>query len=114
MNKFVANHRLFLLGGIPFLSMALYFYPAMWTYMDENIYIALANVTRKGICIEDDVWIGNRVIILDGVRVGHGAVIGAGSVVTASIPPYTIAAGVPARTIGERHQKTSVISFPSL
>lgn len=53
MNKFVANHRVFLLGGIPFLAMALYFYPAMWTYMDENIYIALANVLRHGTIYAD-------------------------------------------------------------
>lgn len=71
-------------------------------FTDTSTPINRQGVTRKGICIEDDVWIGNQVIILDGVRIGHGAVIGAGSVVTASIPPYTIAAGVPARTIGER------------
>lgn len=48
------------------------------------------------IVIEDDVWIGRRAIIMGGVRVGKGAVIGAGSVVTKDVPPYCVAAGNPA------------------
>lgn len=51
------------------------------------------------IVIEDDVFIGARSIILKGVRIGHGSVIGAGSVVTKDIPPMSIAAGNPARII---------------
>jgi acetyltransferase-like isoleucine patch superfamily enzyme len=52
--------------------------------------------------IEDDAWIGFGAIILAGVRIGRGAIVGAGSVVTKDIPPYEICAGVPARKIGER------------
>ena len=48
---------------------------------------------------EDNVWVASRVIILKGVTIGEGAVIGAGSVITKSIPPYTFAAGNPARVI---------------
>lgn len=44
--------------------------------------------------IEDDVWIGQHAIILKGVRIGQGSVIGAGSVVTKDVPPYTIHIGV--------------------
>ncbi len=51
------------------------------------------------IVIEDDVWIGSRVIILPGVTVGTGVIIGAGAVVTKHIPPYMIVAGNPARII---------------
>ena len=54
------------------------------------------------IIIENDVWIGANVCVLDGVRIGRGAVIGAGSVVTKSIPEYSIAYGVPARVVGVR------------
>lgn len=50
----------------------------------------------EAVVIEDGVWIGDNVIILPGVTIGEKAVIGAGSVVSKSIPPYTIAAGVPA------------------
>jgi acetyltransferase-like isoleucine patch superfamily enzyme len=49
------------------------------------------------VVLEDEVWIGSHVVILPGVRIGKGAVIGAGSVVTASIPANAIAVGVPAR-----------------
>ncbi len=61
-----------------------------------------AGVTRRGITIEDDVWVGNGVQILDGVVIGRGAVIGAGSVVTKSIAPHSVAVGVPARIVRSR------------
>lgn len=51
------------------------------------------------VCIEDDVWLGCRVIVLPGVRIGRGSVVGAGSVVTRSIEPYCLVAGNPARFI---------------
>ncbi len=51
------------------------------------------------IIIEDDVWIGARVVILGGVTIGKGSTIGAGAVVSRSIPPYSVAVGVPARVV---------------
>ncbi len=51
------------------------------------------------VVIEDDVWIGAGAIILKGVTVGRGAIVAAGAVVTRSIEPYSIVAGVPARPI---------------
>lgn len=56
----------------------------------------------RPVVIEDDVWIGGRVIILPGVRVGKGSVIGAGSVVTRDVAPYSIVAGNPAKLIRMR------------
>lgn len=52
--------------------------------------------------IGDDVWIGANCVITDGVNVGSGAVVAAGSVVNKSVPPYAIVAGVPAKVIGHR------------
>lgn len=61
------------------------------------------NFTKpKPIVIEDDVWIGSRVIILPGVHVGKGSVIGAGAVVTKSIEPYSVVGGNPAKLIRKR------------
>jgi acetyltransferase-like isoleucine patch superfamily enzyme len=51
------------------------------------------------ITIGDRVWLGTRVVVLRGVTIGDGSVVGAGSVVTRDIPPYCVAAGVPARVI---------------
>lgn len=60
-------------------------------------------LTTKGpIIIEDNVWLGYRVIVLSGVRIGEGAVIGAGSVVTKDVPAGAIAVGVPARVVRMR------------
>jgi acetyltransferase-like isoleucine patch superfamily enzyme len=55
----------------------------------------------KPIIVEDNVWIGARVILMSGVSVGRDACVGAGSVVTGDVPPRTLAAGVPARVIRE-------------
>ncbi len=49
--------------------------------------------------IEDKVWIGSNVVVLPGVRIGHGSVIGAGSVVSRDVPPMTVAVGVPCRVV---------------
>lgn len=52
--------------------------------------------------IEDGAWIGERAIILSGRRVGRGAIVGAGAVVTRDVEPYSIVGGNPARVIGSR------------
>lgn len=52
--------------------------------------------------VEDNVWIGARVIILPGIRIGRDAIIGAGAVVTKDVPPYAIVAGNPARIVRSR------------
>ncbi len=60
--------------------------------------------TKGGIIIEDDVWLSFGVMVLDGVRIGKGAVIGAGSLVTRDVPEGAIATGMPARVIMTRKQ----------
>jgi acetyltransferase-like isoleucine patch superfamily enzyme len=62
-----------------------------------------------GVTIEDDVWIGARAVILHGVSVGRGSVIGAGSIVTKSVPPYAIAAGNPAKIIRFRWDVDTIL-----
>lgn len=57
---------------------------------------------EKPVYIGDDVWIGDRVIILPGVHIGNGCIIAAGSVVTKDVAPYTVVGGVPAHFIKER------------
>jgi len=79
--------------------------PMNHIYKNREIPIYMQGEIRKGIKIEDDVWIGAGAKILDGVKIGRGSVIGAGAVVTKDIPPYTIAVGVPARVIKKRGSK---------
>jgi acetyltransferase-like isoleucine patch superfamily enzyme len=55
------------------------------------------HVSRRGVVVGDRCWIGNNVCVLDGVEIGEGCVIGAGSVVTRSLPPFSLAVGAPAR-----------------
>jgi acetyltransferase-like isoleucine patch superfamily enzyme len=65
-----------------------------------------ATFADKGgdVVIGDRVWIGYRALILPGITIGEGAVVGAGSVVTKDIEPYTIVGGNPARVIKQRTQ----------
>jgi acetyltransferase-like isoleucine patch superfamily enzyme len=60
-----------------------------------------ASPTNSPAEIADDVFIGARAIILKGVRIGQGAVVGAGAVVSSDVPAFMIAAGNPARVVAE-------------
>lgn len=70
---------------------------------DDSSYVEYQPIT-----IGNDVWIGARAIIMDGVTIGNGAVIAAGSIVTKDVPPYAIVAGVPAKTIRYRHNEENI------
>jgi acetyltransferase-like isoleucine patch superfamily enzyme len=61
--------------------------------------------SKGSIIVEDEVWIGNRATILSGTKIGKGAIIAAGAVVTSDIPPYCVAGGVPAKVIKYRFEK---------
>lgn len=71
----------------------------------------LGSLTVPGVketIIGNDVWIGAKAIIMQGVSIGDGAVIGAGSVVTKDVPPYAIVGGVPARVIRYRFEESLI------
>lgn len=56
-------------------------------------------LSKGGITLEDDVWVGCNATILDGVTIGQGAVVGACALVTKDVPPYAIVGGVPAKVL---------------
>lgn len=57
---------------------------------------------RGDVTIDDDVWLGTQSVILSGVHIGKGAIVAAGAVVNQDIPPYSVAAGIPAKIIKSR------------
>ncbi|NDW13436.1 acyltransferase [Bacteroides sp. 214] len=68
-------------------------------FEDISKPIFTQGVTTGQIIIEDDVWVGANAVILPGVTIGTHSVVAAGSVVSQSIPPYSVCAGVPARVL---------------
>lgn len=72
-------------------------------YIDENAKIRVK--------VGNDVWIGARVTILEGIEIGDGAVIAAGAVVNKDVEPYSIYGGVPAKKIGNRFDNPDDIEF---
>ncbi len=75
-------------------------------YEDITVVPHKQPVTRKPIVIEDEVWVGANCVVTAGVTIGKHSVIAAGSVVTKSIPPYSVAVGNPARVI-KQYQASS-------
>ena len=71
-------------------------------YMKRTAPINTQGYLRDPITVGNDVWIGSAAIILKGVKIGDGAVVAAGSVVTKDVEPYTIVAGNPARFVKYR------------
>ena len=68
-------------------------------YKDPSVPIVQQNVTTAPIVVEDDCWIAANVVITAGVTIGRHCVVAAGSVVTKDIPPFSVAAGNPAKVI---------------
>ena len=64
--------------------------------------------SKGDVIIGNDVWIGLEAVIMSGVKIGDGAVVGARSVVTRDVPPYSVAAGNPARVIMKRFDDETI------
>jgi len=76
-------------------------------YRDTERFIMEQPLTYGRIQIERDVWIGASSIILPGVKIGRGAVIGAGSIIAKDVPPYAVVVGNPGRIIKYRNKPES-------
>jgi virginiamycin A acetyltransferase len=101
----IADKVTFILGGEHQINMYTTFpLRAYFTRINNN----KDSMSKGPIIIEDEVWLGYGAIILSGVRIGRGAIVGAGSVVTRNIPPYSIVAGNPARIIRYRFSETVI------
>ena len=79
---------------------------AEFVYADEE--------ARSPVIIGNDVWIGHGALLLEGVRIGDGAVVAMGAVVTKDVPPYAVVGGVPAKVIRYRFDEQTVASLLEL
>lgn len=79
---------------------------------DTDTPIYRQPLTSLGIDIGDDVWIGANAVVLDGVKIGRGAIIAAGAVVAKDIPAMAVAGGVPARVLKYRGGKAATLKPP--
>lgn len=76
---------------------------AQISFADQNYFEEFVDIK-----IGNDVWLGANAIIVDGVKIGDGVIVAAGSVVTKDIPPYAIVGGVPAKIIKYRFEKEEI------
>jgi virginiamycin A acetyltransferase len=90
-----ANHRMDGPSTFPF--------PTMGGAWSRHVDLLMELPNRGDTVVGNDVWIGYGATVLPGVRIGHGAIVGAGSVVTSDVPDYGIVGGNPARLIRHRY-----------
>lgn len=90
------------IGSNVIMGQYVSFHSENHVFEEVDTPIRLQGVTRLGIKIEDDCWIGAKVTFLDGAHVGTGCVIAAGAVVRGEIPAFSVAGGVPAKVIKSR------------
>jgi virginiamycin A acetyltransferase len=86
------------------------------TYINKNLFDGeLANLKKEGtIEIGHDVWIGHNAILVGSFRVGNGAIIAAGAVVTSDVPAYSIVGGIPAKVIRYRFSQNIIAEIEAL
>lgn len=84
------------------IASGLLIVPYQHEFGDTTRPIRVQSGYTDKVVVEDDVYLGMGVRVLAGVTIGHGTVVGAGAVVTRSLPPYAVAAGVPAHVLRDR------------
>lgn len=103
----IYGHGNTLIGDDVLIAGGCMIIPSNHIYEDPKKSINKQGEKSVGIVIENDVWIGHGCSILDGVNIGRGSVVAAGSVVNRSIPPMSVAAGCPVRIIKSRNEERS-------
>ncbi|MGW6918073.1 CatB-related O-acetyltransferase [Kitasatospora sp. NPDC054939] len=107
----IASGTRFLMAGADHPTMGVSTFPFTMfggTWTERTLDIATAIPSRGDTVIGNDVWFGYQSVVMPGVTIGDGAIIAAGSVVTADVPPYTIVGGNPARPIRRRYEDADI------
>jgi virginiamycin A acetyltransferase len=107
----IASSTRFLMAGADHPTMGVSTFPftmfgGEWT--ERTLDIVTAMPSRGDTVVGNDVWFGYQATVMPGVRIGDGAIIAAGAVVTADVPPYTIVGGNPAKPIQQRFDDTDI------
>ncbi|MEV4677100.1 MULTISPECIES: CatB-related O-acetyltransferase [Actinomadura] len=107
----IATGTRFLMAGAEHPAMGVSTFPftmfgGQWA--QQTLDIVTTMPSRGDTVVGNDVWFGYQSIVMPGVRIGDGAIIAAGAVVTADVPPYTIVGGNPARQIRRRFDDADV------
>ena len=96
-----------MIGNDVIFGPGVYLFSENHNFDNPDLPVSSQGETRKGVMIDDGVWIGTRAVILDGVKIGRNSIVAAGSVVNKDVPPYAIVAGVPAKIIKERKSNSN-------
>ncbi|WP_263166750.1 CatB-related O-acetyltransferase [Streptomyces sp. SCSIO ZS0520] len=107
----IAAGTRFLMAGGEHPSMGVSTYPfAMFggEWAERTLDLVTGMRSRGDTVVGNDVWFGYGATVMPGVRIGDGAIVAAGAVVTADVPPYTVVGGNPARTIRRRFEAEDV------
>ena len=107
----IASSTRFLMAGADHPTMGVSTFPftmfgGEWT--ERTLDIVTAMPSRGDTVVGNDVWFGYQATVMPGVRIDDGAIIAAGAVVTADVPPYTIVGGNPAKPIRQRFDDTDI------
>ena len=88
----------------------------MTTYINKNLFKGELKKLKETntVIIGNDVWVGHNALIIGNVKIGNGAVIAAGAIVTKDVSPYTIVAGVPAKPIRKRFSDSIITEIEAL
>ena len=98
--------------GVKILASGEHNYQAVSTFPFkaklQNLGDEHDTISKGAVYVGNDVWLGTNCIILSGVRIGDGAVVAAGSIVTSDVSPYAIVGGIPAKTIKFRFTEDNI------
>lgn len=106
---------LFTSGNHTLRSLSTYTFPIFFDEWNlDKSRICEAGINKGDIELGNDVWVGYEAVIMSGVKIGSGAIIGTRAVVTKDVPPYTVAAGVPAKPIRRRFDDSTIETLEKL
>ncbi|MEY7976312.1 CatB-related O-acetyltransferase [Streptomyces pilosus] len=107
----IAMGTRFLMAGAEHPTMGVSTFPFTMfggEWAERTLDIVTGMPSRGDTVVGNDVWLGHGATVMPGVRIGDGAIVAAGAVVTADVPPYTVVGGNPARRIRQRFDDADV------